>query len=1068
LPARALQPLIAALVALGIPAAAVAAWHHLLSQHPVGALLLAIGWLVICGTAFLARQAFAAPAQRRLEQAGSAADRAAGWWLSRYGRRYRRWVLDARRYIDVKDLATGGDHTPELDDIYVDVALVRRAPHQISGNPLSGVREDVTGRHSVSEFLSHREPVVLAIIGPPGCGKSTLLAYVARQTAKSGHRIPILLTLREHAAAIAASPQQTLPDSIRAAVRSMPGQEPDGWWDRQLQRHRCVVLLDGLDEVAREEDRRAVATWVERQVTNYSGNVFLITSRPHGFPGPIIAQANVLSVQPFTAEQVTLFLNRWYLATEKHATGATTEAQLRSVRILAAQSADRLGALLRANPALHDLTVNPLLLTMIALVHRYRGALPGSRADLYGEICQVMVTRRNQAKDLPEVLPGPAKHKLLTALAYQMMIDRYSELPTSKALKVLDPLMRRLPRQVTAQQFLDDVSRNGLLAEPGPGKYAFAHLTFQEYLAARHISDNPGLAGVFSEAVDEPWWRETMLLYSAITNADQIVRACLDKGTIPALALAFDCTDASAELAPDLRQRLDEARDKAFADDCPRHYRRTIAAVLATRLSRQTISSPAGTRICARPVPADLYRLFLTDTEAPEPDSPCDPDQDRPATGIWGSEAVAFVRWLNEVVEDSQLAFRLPKADDLESKSVTDQLAEMLAEPVTGIWMLPEKRSSRTELWAPNGQPHPHHVRYNSLRWAVQEDASNFAIFMLSIYLSALDMGWQVMNNLLLCLYSLSEGKNWVLSDQITTEMLSRTSAIAIGLVNDLDRPRADYGGNYHDLPRAVGNAARQIFDLDLIGALDQILLTARSRDKYRQTETRVEDLGHYLMELRTVDASASWRDAASYARAASLALERSDDLAKVLATDGDRAREFARHPYEGFSVIMLGIPGVPLSWINRGPLGRAAREAIISSPPPSFLGEGVLAGELCRIFAMKLLFWANIPPGSSIAARLDGSLESLRRVKPRAPKHDDGVEWYLAYLVDVVAPIYARRREPAGAPAAGLRAISLALAADCDLSDDTFRELAATITLLQEREQGKAPIGEAILLALA
>src|SRR5215469_3458208 len=38
-----------------------------------------------------------------------------------YGYRYRRWVLDSLRYMVVQDLATSGDHIPELS---VDVALV--------------------------------------------------------------------------------------------------------------------------------------------------------------------------------------------------------------------------------------------------------------------------------------------------------------------------------------------------------------------------------------------------------------------------------------------------------------------------------------------------------------------------------------------------------------------------------------------------------------------------------------------------------------------------------------------------------------------------------------------------------------------------------------------------------------------------------------------------------------------------------------------------------------------------------------------------------------------------------
>ena len=66
------------------------------------------------------------------------------WWrhvvqasaVPGYGHRYRRWVLDSLRYIDVQDLATGGDHIPELGDVYVDVALVSRAP-STGQNPAS-------------------------------------------------------------------------------------------------------------------------------------------------------------------------------------------------------------------------------------------------------------------------------------------------------------------------------------------------------------------------------------------------------------------------------------------------------------------------------------------------------------------------------------------------------------------------------------------------------------------------------------------------------------------------------------------------------------------------------------------------------------------------------------------------------------------------------------------------------------------------------------------------------------------------------------------------------------------
>src|SRR6202034_1524310 len=129
--------------------------------------------------------------------------------------------------------------------------------------------------------------------------------------------------------------------------------------------------------------------------------------------------------------------DRWYLAAERHATGASGRSAGRAVRMRAGESAARLGSLLRESPPLQDLAVNPLLLTMIATAHRYRGALPGSRADLYGEICQVLLSRRGQAKDLPELLSWPAKQGLLAALAYQMMRDHVGDLAADRAMEVL-------------------------------------------------------------------------------------------------------------------------------------------------------------------------------------------------------------------------------------------------------------------------------------------------------------------------------------------------------------------------------------------------------------------------------------------------------------------------------------------------------------------------------------------------------------------------------------------------------------------------------------------------------
>src|SRR5215475_3079988 len=654
----------AALAAFGVPAAAAAFWRDTLKRRPGVAVVLALAYWAVVGAVAVAAKVMARPADRRMEQLGEAVDRALGRRLSRYGRRYREHVATSLRLVDDKGMATVGPHTPELDEVFVDVRLAPRPPHQVSGGVLADAPGDVTHRYCLSDLLDRDKPAARAVIGAPGSGKTTLLRHVARQYAQTRRRpVPILLELRDHAEQVAASPPATLPQVLRARLADLQAREPEGWWEHQLSRGACLVLLDGLDEVARAEDRRAVADWIGRQITRYPRNDYVVTSRPHGYRTAAIAQVGErLQVCPFTDEQVRRFLRNWYLAAERHAASRPGPDVDRRARDGAADLLDRLAKA----PAIQDLTANPLLLTMIANVHRYRRALPGSRADLYGEACQAMLWRRQEAKNLPVDMSGASKERLLATLAYTMMRRRVRDLSREQVLHALRPGLRRVSKDATAEGFLADVGNNGLLVERERDLFAFAHHTFGEYLAARHIKDN-GLVRDLTDAVDDVWWRETTLFYAA-ADADQIVRACLDAGTSTALALAFDCADGG-ELAPDLRDQLEKTLAEAFDDDADPGRRRLVAAVLATRHLRRFVRTAVGARVCPQPVPADLYWLFLQDTHTPAPDGPTPlaPDPGQPAAGLWGADALAFVAWVNTLAAGANEPIcRLPTRAELQ------------------------------------------------------------------------------------------------------------------------------------------------------------------------------------------------------------------------------------------------------------------------------------------------------------------------------------------------------------------------------------------------------------------
>jgi predicted NACHT family NTPase len=209
---------------------------------------------------------------------------------------------------------------------------------------------------------------------------------------------------------------------MRSTLGDLASTEPPGWLEGKLRAGACTVLLDGLDAVARQEDRAKVSAWAERQIRSYPGNDFLITSRPQGYRAAPVEGADVVQVCGFTRAQVKQFVRGWYLAVERRSSGE----QGHDIDVRAEAGAGDLLQRLDHAPGLHELTVNPLLLTMISNVHRYRGKLPGSRAELYAEICQVMIWRRQEAKNLAGEMSGEKKETVLRGLAYAMMQRRWS------------------------------------------------------------------------------------------------------------------------------------------------------------------------------------------------------------------------------------------------------------------------------------------------------------------------------------------------------------------------------------------------------------------------------------------------------------------------------------------------------------------------------------------------------------------------------------------------------------------------------------------------------------------
>lgn len=649
-------------------------------------------------------------------------DQAAERRLSRFERRYRDYLRESLRFVDQKGLATLGDRTPELDDVFVDLSMAKRPPQQISRAVLSEPPISVTERRSVWEFLSGKAPAVLAIIGAPGSGKTTLLRHAARRLAGEHRRsgLPVLLLLREWASLIVKDPGLSLAAVTSAQAGEWFGKVPPGWFELRLATSRCAVMLDGLDEIARAEDRQSVVDWVNRQIVRYPGNDYLITSRPHGYQEYPVERATVLQVRTFTPRQIALFVRGWYLAIERYSTGTDTE----HVKRKALDEADDLLARLRHNPPLADLAANPLLLTMIANVHRYRGALPGTRAELYAEMCQVLLGRRQQAKRLTTSLRADKKEVVLRELAFTMMNDRVRDLPYSRATEVIRSVLPRVSISLSAREFFDDIRSNGLLLESERNLCCFAHHSFQEYLAAAHIRER-GHTEVLLQNVADSWWRETTLLYVARADAGPVIEACITSEKTAALVLAFDCANAASELDPAVRDRLDRLLSDA-ADSTTAPERRMLAAsVIASRQLEETIKLDNGTQVCAKPISRRLYELFIDQVsgdgqiEGAERSRPANYAQaEDPAVGVRAEYAIAFVEWLNSLL-NGEIVYRLPTLGESRDAVLNDDNSTT---HISCVWATLDNDRECLNLWTSLDTNNPYAVTGDQVRKAAEAD----------------------------------------------------------------------------------------------------------------------------------------------------------------------------------------------------------------------------------------------------------------------------------------------------------------------------------------------------------
>ena len=425
----------------------------------------------------------------------------------------------------------------ELGDIYTNVNILEKitATQRLEINDLLKISDrenfDRPGLSNITEkrvsgLMAVEKYSKLLILGKPGAGKTTFLKYIAIQCNLGDFKnnyVPIFITLKDFAET---KNKLGLFEFIVKQFEIYKLKQASTKLELLLSKGMALILLDGLDEV-RKEDNDRVITEIRDFSEKFHNNHYIMTCRISAREYTFEKFTEV-EIADFDNHQIATFASNWFKSKDL----------IKSKNFIFK---------LNENPPIKELATNPLLLTLLCLVFEETANFPSNRSELYEEGLDILLKKWDAERNIErDTQSSPEHDEAYKKLSSQRKQDLLSHLAL-RTFEKKDFFFKKRDAEAYITDYISNLSKNpvepetlkldsetilksieaqhGLLIERSRGIYSFSHLTFHEYFTARKlVANQKGLERLANHTLEKHWREVFLLAVDKLQEADELIQ----------------------------------------------------------------------------------------------------------------------------------------------------------------------------------------------------------------------------------------------------------------------------------------------------------------------------------------------------------------------------------------------------------------------------------------------------------------------------------------------------------------------------------------------------------------